>query len=177
MGPTAPGSQEHRFPARFDALMRASKRDREVSRAILALLRADGCVSRALEEALAPAGLTLPKFNVLMELASSPDGRLPLHEIVRRLVKSAPNISALIDRLEADGLVCRSRESSDRRVVTASLTNKGWDALRRGGPPLFEAEKRVLEEITPQDRETLARLLEAIAEPRGAGAGRPDCPD
>ena len=157
---------ERRVPPRFDALMRESGRDPEMSRPIVALLRADGCVSRALEEALSQGGLTLPKFNVLMELASSPDGRLPLHEIVRRVVKSAPNISALIDRLEADGLVCRSRESSDRRVVTACLTDKGWDALRRGGPALFEAEKRLLQEMSVDDRATLARLLEAIVEPR-----------
>ena len=167
MSSQAPGGAERDSRARFESLMRASGRDPAVSRPIVALLRADGWVSRALEEALAPASLTLPKFNVLMELGSSPGGRLPLYEIVRRVVKSAPNISALVDRLETDGLVCRSRENSDRRVVTASITDEGWDALRRGAPALFDAEKRLLQDMPPTDRSTLAGLLEAIVEPRG----------
>lgn len=102
--------------------MRAANWDPRASEPILALLRADSRVTGALERAVAQSGLTLPKFNVLMELAQTPGGRLPLHEIRRRLVKSAPNITSLVDRLEAEGLLRRSRETADRRVVMAQIT-------------------------------------------------------
>jgi MarR family transcriptional regulator, organic hydroperoxide resistance regulator len=144
--------------------MEEAGRDDGTSRAILALFRAEGRIAKALERALVPAGLTGPKFNVLMELAASPEGGLPLHEVVRGLVKSAPNVTALIDRLESDGLVTRSRESRDRRVVTACITEKGWEALARAAPPLFEAEEQVVRSLSKADLEQLLRLSEAVAE-------------
>jgi DNA-binding MarR family transcriptional regulator len=152
----------------FEALMKEARRDVDVSRPVLGVLRADGRVSRALEEALAPSGLTLPKFTVLMELASTPDGRLPLHEICRRLLKSAPNMSALIDRMEREGLVRRQRDQRDRRVVAAAITKRGWDSLRRGAPAVFAAEKELLKGFSRSELRTLARLLRALAEPRRA---------
>lgn len=152
-----------RMPARFVTLVRGAGRDLQASRPVLAVLRADARITAALEEALAPAGLTLPKFNVLMELASSPEGRLPLHEICRRLLKSAPGITALVDRLEADGLVRRSRDAGDRRVVMAEITEAGWGALGAATPGLFAAEKLLLRGLSTSDRALLTALLDRIA--------------
>ena len=152
----------------FETVMKEARRDVEVSRPILGVMRADGRLSRALEEAVAPSGLTLPKFTVLMELASTPDGRLPLHEICRRLLKSAPNMSALIDRMERDGLVRRQRDQRDRRVVAAAITKRGWDSLRRGAPAVFAAEKELLKGFSRSELRTLARLLRVLADPRRA---------
>ena len=144
---------------RFEDLMRSSERDVSASRAVVALMRAEQSVGRALERALAPTGVTTAKFNVLMELAASPDGRLPLCEIGRRLVRSAPNITTLIDRLEADRLVRRSRDASDRRLVIAEITDRGWEALRPAAGAVFEAERLALRRLPAADRRTLTRLL------------------
>lgn len=142
--------------------MRSSNRDVSASRPLLALARAEDRVSRALEAALVPAGLTPPKFNVLMELAASPEGRLPLCEIGRRLVRSAPNITALVDRLETERLVRRLRDARDRRVVLASITERGWDALRPAAPAVFAAEQQIALALSASDRRTLTRLLHEL---------------
>jgi DNA-binding MarR family transcriptional regulator len=154
-------------PGRFEALMSECGRDIQESRPIVALLRADGRVSRALEEALAPFALTLPKFNVLMEIASSSHGRLPIHEICRRLLKSPPNVSALVDRMEREKLVRRARDQRDRRVVVVQITRRGWERLRRGAPAVFRAEKKLLEGFSRTELKALAGLLSALAEPAG----------
>ncbi len=143
--------------------MRSSDRDVATSRPLLALARADDRVHRAIAEALGRSGLTPTKFNVLMELAASPDGGMPLCEIGRRLIRSAPNITSLVDRLEADGLVRREPDPGDRRRVIARITESGWTALRRGAPAVFEAERRLLEGIGARDRGTLTRLLQTVA--------------
>ena len=139
--------------------MRSSGRDVAASRPILALARADDLIGRAIGEALESAGLTPPKFNVLMELAAEPDGRLQLYEIARRLIRSAPNVTTLIDRLEADGFVKRKRDGTDRRVVYAAITERGWKALARGAPAVFEVERRLVRRMSATDRKTLTRLL------------------
>ena len=143
--------------------MRESNRDVDASRAVVAVARADGVLARAIEGQLAPLGVTGPKFNVLMELAASPEGKLSLSEVARRLLKSPPNMTALIDRLEADGWVRRIRETSDRRVVTAEITDEGWDILRQAAPIVFAAEKQLLSCLSSAHRRDLARLLDTLA--------------
>ena len=147
---------------RFTALRRAADWDPGASRPILAMLRADGRVTVALDQALAPAGLSLPRFNVLMELAASwPDG-LPLHELGRRLVKSPPNMTALVDGLESERLARRTRIRADRRVVVAQITERGWEVLAAATPGLFAAEKRIVGGLSPAEREAVAGLLDRL---------------
>ena len=143
--------------------MRSSRRDVAVSKPLLALARADDHVGRVIGDALATVGLTPSKFNVLMELAASTGGRLPLCEIGRRLIRSAPNITGLVDRLEADGFVRREPDPDDRRRVMAAITEVGWGTLRRAAPLVFEAERRLLHEVGAEDRRMLIRVLETVA--------------
>lgn len=148
--------------------MRSSNRDLSATRPVLALMRAEATVGKALEDALASTSLTPAKFNVLMELAASPVEGLPLCEIGRRLVRSAPNITALVDRLETDGLVRRVRDARDRRLVIAQITGRGWEALRPAAPAVFEAERRALQGLSSADRRTLTRLLRELRGREGA---------
>jgi DNA-binding MarR family transcriptional regulator len=150
-------------PERFEKLMRDSSRDLDASRAVVALARAHGVVTRRVEEARAGTGVTGPRFNVLMELAASPNGRLPLSEVARRLLKSPPNMTTLIDRMEADGWVRRVRPSGDRRLVMAEITDQGWKALRQAAPRVFATEKELLGCLSGGRRRDLARTLDTVA--------------
>jgi DNA-binding MarR family transcriptional regulator len=142
--------------------MRSSNRDVEASRCILALARAEDRMDRVLEAALAPVGVSPQKFNVLMELAASPDGRLALAEVGRRLIRSAPNVTTLVDRLEADGFVRRVGHPTDGRVTLAEITEPGWRVLRPAAQAVFAAERRILRKLPPGDRRRLTRLLEGV---------------
>jgi MarR family 2-MHQ and catechol resistance regulon transcriptional repressor len=153
--------------ARFEDLMRSSGRDVAASRPILALARADDLIGRAIGEVLGRVGLTPPKFNVLMELAAQQDGLLQLCEIARRLIRSAPNVTTLIDRLEADGLVRRERDRTDRRVIHAGITERGWKALARAAPAVFEVERRLMGGMSGVERKTLTRLLQQLGSDEG----------
>ena len=147
---------------RFEALMDASGRDVDMSRPLLALVRAEGRIERRFERVLAESGLSEPKFNVLMELAAN-DGRLPHCRLAERLLRSPANVTALIDRMERDGLVRRVRGEQDRRTVMAEITEQGWQALRVGAPLVFELERSILGHLAPDDRARLADLLNGVA--------------
>lgn len=157
-------------PKRFATLMSEVDRDVDASRVVVTLARADDALGRYMEQALAPTGVTGPRFNVLMELAASPEGALPLSEVARRLLKSPPNVTSLIDRMERDGLVARTREGPDRRVVMARITEQGWRALRRAAPAVFAAEKRLLKRLPRDRRRELTRLLDTLANEAAAPA-------
>lgn len=150
-------------PPQFHALMEQCERDVAMSRPVVALIRAGGRIERVLEEAMSSAGLTLPQFNVLMELASSPGGVLPLYELMARLVRSAPNTSAMISRMARDGLVTKTRDTKDQRVMITRITATGWKRLRAAAGLVFAAEKKLLKHVSKTDLKTTARVLEAIA--------------
>lgn len=148
------------MPERFKELMKRSKRDWDASRAAVAILRADSKVAQVIERALGRADLTLPQFNVLMELASSPGATLPLYELTSRLTSTPPNVSWLVTRMEEAGLVGKQRDVSDSRVVLVKLTNRGWATLGRAAPVVFAAEKELL---AGYPRDELRRLAEMLA--------------
>src|SRR4026207_450376 len=102
-------------PKRFEQVMASAGRDIDASRAVLAIVRAEGRVTSALTEALGGTDAPASTFNTLVGLAASSDG-LPLNEIGRRLLKSAPNVTGLVDRLEHCGPGNRARRAPGRRV-------------------------------------------------------------
>ena len=149
-------------PERFKELMRRSDRDWAASKAIVGVLRADSKAAQALERALGEADLSLPQFNVLMVLAASPEGRLPIFELNAQLVSTPPNTSWLSDRMQERGLVRKSRSPDDGRVVVLSLTERGWKALSKAAPLVFDTERELLTGFTKAEIRTLGELLSRL---------------
>ena len=81
-------------------------------------------VEARLEASLEPLGLSLAKFGALAQLAAAGEP-LPLSTLAERRACVRSNITQLVDRLEADGLVKRSDDPRDRRSVRAELTDEG----------------------------------------------------
>lgn len=146
-------------PARFTELMRRSDRDWAASKAIVGILRADSKAAQGLERALGGADLSLPQFNVLMVLAASPGAKLPIFELNAQLVSTPPNTSWLTERMQERGLVRKSRSPDDGRVVLLALTQKGWRALGKAAPLVFDTERELLKGFTRSELKTLGELL------------------
>ena len=142
--------------------MRSSDRDVVASRCVLALARAQDRMDRALEAVLYPVGLSVQKFNALMELAATPEGHLPLSELGRRLIRSAANVTTLVDRLEAHGFVRRVADPDDGRVTLAKITPKGWRILRSATRAVFDEERRILRGLAAGERRELIDLLQRV---------------
>ena len=149
-------------PKRFRELTQASRRDRDVSRAAVAILKADSRVGQALERALLQAGLTLPQFNVLMELAATEGAALPLYELNSRLISTAPTTSWLSNKMVDAGLVTKTRAVADSRVVILGMTERGWSALEAAAPLAFHAERTLLDGYTKAELRSLAGLLDRL---------------
>ena len=101
----------------------------------------------------------MAKYSALKQLAAA-DEPLSLSELAARLVCVRSNISQLVDRLEADGLVRRVEDPRDRRCVRAALTDLGRERQAAGA----RRWKRCAEEIV----EILSEVDRGVA---GAGAG------
>ena len=106
-----------------------------------------------------PAGLTPAQYNVLRILRGA-GGALACGEIGERMIAREPDMTRLIDRLETRGLVSRSREASDRRVVSVRISPAGLKALEALDPQVLAAHRKQLGHMSRKELEQLSALLE-----------------
>jgi DNA-binding MarR family transcriptional regulator len=88
------------------------------------------------------------------------------------MITRDPDITRLLDRLEKRGLVARSREQKDRRVVQACITNAGLKLLKGLDKPIAEMHRKQFSQV-PAKR--LRQLLEHLKEVRNATAQAQAC--
>jgi DNA-binding MarR family transcriptional regulator len=151
----------------------ADDRDDPEVAAWRALLIAHSRLVPALEKDLRAAGqVSLPWYDVLLELNAAPGRRLRMTELGERAVLSRTRVSRVVDELAAAELAERQPDAADGRSSFAVLTPAGRNALRRAWPVYREAIRRHLgAQLTPQQCREMATLLEQAA--AGAEAGAP----
>jgi DNA-binding MarR family transcriptional regulator len=128
---------------------------------IFELLHAAHALEDRVDDALAKAGLSMPKFAVLSELTVAGQA-VSLSELATRLSCVKSNMTQLIDRLEADGLVQRVDDPSDRRAVKAAITPTGTDKYLAGEAEMAKLHEEFAASVGVVDRNTLARLMSAL---------------
>ena len=117
-----------------------------------------------LSDMLKPHGLSPTQYNALRILRGAGDGGRACSEIAERMVNRDPDITRLVDRLERRGLVARSREKRDRRVIITRITLAGLDLLRGLDRPIEEFNRKLLGNLGEPQLRTLIKLLEAARE-------------
>ncbi|MEV6445696.1 MarR family transcriptional regulator [Amycolatopsis sp. NPDC051716] len=111
------------------------------------------------ESAAAAQGLTTVQAKVLVAL----DEPLPMHRIADKLKSERSNVTGIIDRLEARGLVERRPGERDRRIKNIVATPAGAGLARDFRRSLgFAAEP--LAALVPEDRVRLRDLLGRIVD-------------
>jgi DNA-binding MarR family transcriptional regulator len=135
--------------------------------AFVSLQRTADALMQGVAAALKPAGLSPAQYNVLRILrGAGPDG-LACREIGERMITKDPDITRLLDRLEERGLVARSRDRADRRVITTRITDKGQRILEDLDKAIEELHVKQLGHLGEQRLRSLLDLLEAAR--TGAG--------
>jgi DNA-binding MarR family transcriptional regulator len=90
------------------------------------LVRVHAALVRELDAELdARHGLPLSSYEVLRSLSRAPGGRLRMAELAEYVLLSRSGMTRLIDRLEREGMVCRSTCDKDGRGCYAGLTDRG----------------------------------------------------
>jgi DNA-binding MarR family transcriptional regulator len=128
---------------------------------IFELLHAANALQDRVDEALGRAGLSMPKFAVLSELTSAAEA-LSLSELATRLSCVKSNMTQLIDRLEAEGLVQRVDDPTDRRAVKAAITADGGARYVAGEAEMAKLHEDFAANVGAVDRDALVRLMSAL---------------
>lgn len=132
---------------------------------LLTLVRTADQLAVSLNEVLRETGLSSSQYNVLRILRGSQDEALPCGEIAERMIRRDPDLTRLLDRLEARGLVTRTRGTDDRRVVRAAITEEGLKLLGSLDEPVEEAVKKPFAHMSAARLRLLLELLDEARQP------------
>lgn len=131
-----------------------------------ALLLAHNTAVRAIEADVQRAGtVPLTWYDVLLELRAAGTGGLRMQELSDRVVLSRTRVSRLVDEMAKSGLVRKCQDATDKRVVWATITEAGQDALRETAPAYLRGIHRHFSAyLTEEETHVLASALLKVAQ-------------
>ena len=129
---------------------------------LLNLFIASNYLHSKLEEVCSKFNITLSQFNVLRILKGAHPAGYPRHEIIRRMVEPAPDVTRLIDRLIKEGLVERFNTETDRRLSLARITKKGISLLSKINPEINKFIFSYSSSLTKSEKEMLSIICEKL---------------
>jgi DNA-binding MarR family transcriptional regulator len=116
---------------------------------------------REVTEALRPTGLTGTQYNVLRILRGAGEQGITCGQVGERMVTHDPDLTRLMDRLEKRGLIQRSRDERDRRVVLTRITAEGTRLMKELDGTVAAAHKQALGHLGEKKLRALGELLGA----------------
>ncbi|MER9168749.1 MarR family transcriptional regulator [Mesorhizobium australicum] len=139
----------------------------ETIKAWARLMRVSRQLMERAEDALKEGGLPpLAWYDVLHELAEAGEGGLRPFQLIERTLFAQYNISRLLARLEADGLVEKLPVADDGRGQTIRVSAKGRETRRR----MWAIYGRSIEELvgaklSPDEQSMISALLGRLRHP------------
>jgi len=116
------------------------------------------------------SGLSLPDFDVLVQLSESPEGRLRVTELARALTWERSRVSHHLTRMQKRGLVAREECADDGRGAFVVLTPAGRSTIESAAPAHVETVKDlVFSGLDAEELAVLGRVLESVRGRLAAG--------
>lgn len=120
-------------------------------------------IEEYLEEALRDFGLSLAEYELLVRLSESPDHTIRMGELAASVGHSRSRLTHTVKRMEQAGFVVRTSCASDGRGVQATMTQTGFDLLKRAAPAHVDSVRRVfVDAMSPEDYVALGRAMSAV---------------
>src|SRR2546427_12406046 len=132
--------------------------DRGPTEVLITLIRTASLAPPAVPRRFRMHGLSLSGFNALVILRQASEGVNP-HEIADRLLVTRAAVTAILDALEAKGLVRRDRSGADGRMSLIVITAGGKKLLDGLLPQHFAAERAMASVLGANEKELLISLL------------------
>ena len=133
----------------------------------LKILRTSEALSWGVAETLKGADLTPTQYNVLRILRGAGAEGATCGQISERMVTKDSDITRLLERLDARGLITRERDGHDRRYITVRITADGLSLLDSLDGPIAQCHRRQIGHLGKDRLASLGKLLDAARESKG----------
>lgn len=124
------------------------------------LMRAHDSLENRLRDDFRDFKLTPPQFGILETLYHL--GPLQQHELASKLLKSAGNITRVLDTLQEAGLIERQAEPNDRRCFRIHLTKRGKNVIEKIFPQFAGQIHSIFSCLSSEEQNQLNHLLRKL---------------
>ncbi|WP_026425959.1 MarR family winged helix-turn-helix transcriptional regulator [Actinokineospora inagensis] len=114
-------------------------------------------IGRAMEDAMAAEGGTVPVWQVLLTLKTRPVSNQ--RELAAAVGIQGATLTHHLNAMEDDGLLTRRRSPGNRRVHEVELTERGEELFARLRGVAVGFDQRLRSGFSPEETATLAELL------------------
>ena len=135
-----------------------SKFDNVKDKALINILYTASWISSYQSEFFKPFGISRQQYNILRILKGSHEA-LKVQTIKKRMIERSPNVTRLMDKLNAKALIERFPCETDRRVVYVKITTKGIELLESISK---DFNQDLLKNITEEEAVKLSGLLDKM---------------
>jgi MarR family transcriptional regulator for hemolysin len=111
---------------------------------------------------LAPLGASVTDFILLFHIQSAPEPGLSQTEVARFSDIGGPALVRHLDRLEREGIVQRTRDAADRRIMRVTLTDAGRARLAEIKVIIARVDDQVRSVLTPEEADVLQTALDKV---------------
>lgn len=126
---------------------------------IIELIRTGHWLTDSISKELKEYDIYEPQFNVLRILKSAKGTPISVNRILDRMIQKSSNVTRIIDKLEAKGLVERTLCSNDRRKMDIILTYNGDELLNALNKKVRKFHKKLENNLSQKELETLFTLI------------------
>lgn len=120
-------------------------------------------IEQYLDAALGEFGLSLAEYELLVRLSESPTHTVRMGELAASVGHSRSRLTHTVKRMEQAGFVTRQSCDSDGRGVQATMTDAGFDLLKRAAPAHVDSVRRVfVDAIDEDDYAALGRAMSSV---------------
>ena len=125
------------------------------------LYTASRLLTQAYHPLLSGHGLTYPQYLVLLVLWEK--DALPVNDIAKRLYLETNTVTPLLQRMEKEGILVRTKGKKDARQMIVSLTGKGKELQKKlSCVPVTVGNAVLCKSVTPETAPELFRMLDDI---------------
>ena len=125
------------------------------------IYQTDNLLRQCQDQICGEYGLSVEQYSVLIVLNYA-GGSARITDIARWLIRSTNSITMIVDRMVKAGLVKRTRDRVDRRVVKVTSTSKGNAAVREAHVAILEFVRKIFQPLSYENENTLSDLLGTV---------------
>ena len=125
------------------------------------IYQTDNLLRQCQDQICGEYGLSVEQYSVLIVLNYA-GGSARITDIARWLIRSTNSITMIVDRMVKLGLVKRTRDRVDRRVVKVTATTEGNAAVKQAHVAILEFVRKIFQPLSYEDESTLSDLLGTV---------------
>ena len=130
--------------------------------AIIEIIRTGHWLTDSVSKELKEFDIYEPQFNVLRILRGAKGMPISVNTILENMVQRSSNVTRIVDKLEAKGLVERTLSKEDRRKMNIIITQKGLELLKILDKKVLALHKPLMNNPSKEEAITLKHLIKKL---------------